>query len=138
MPSYFPTAEEILASDDFGMDLRKEDMGSINFARKPWAPPPFRPEQKDEEFRPTTPGDVDFLMRRYLVDAQVPSAHSEKLLNDAKETARDALEKWGDVVDPETRKRWLSIAETGTEQPKSSWFKNFLNVLDTPGELVRM
>lgn len=139
MPSYYPDPVEYILANrkegkgGFGTDLFSEGL-RVNFRRKPFS---LAASQKEEE-ELLTAGDADFVLRKYLADAQVPSAHAESVLSDAKEAAADALEKYDSVIDPETRKRWQNIADVGRIEKGSNWFTNVLNVLDAPGELVRL
>jgi hypothetical protein len=148
-PSYIPDPYEYIAAqrkknpDGFGTDLMSKGL-NVNFSRKPWNPQSYQDEilrdlgQQQPEFTALTGGDPDFSVSDYLSDAQVPSAHAETLRNDAITQAQDALEKYGDQMDPETRAKFAQIAEAGNEQGGSNWFTNILNVLDAPGEIVRM
>lgn len=141
MPWYGPDPiEAVLAAREKGRDSAEAspfEALDVNFNRRPWVHPDSRVEQPSNKFDPITLGDADFDMRRYLVDAQVPSAHAETLRNEAATQAQDALEKYGHIVDPKTRAKWAEIAQSGTPDT-SNWFTNLINILDAPGELIRM
>lgn len=142
MPSYIPDPFEYIKAqreknpDGFGTNLASQGL-NVNFARKPWSPKAaVKPEPID--FVALTEGDPEFDVADYLSDAQVPSAYAETLRNDAITQAQDALEKYGEQMDPQTRAQFQKIAQLGDTQDGSNWFTNILNVLDAPGELVRM
>lgn len=85
----------------------------------------------------TTLGDPDWLDRFINSQSQVPSAYAEASLLEAKQKAQRALTNFGNSIDGGRRKKLEEIAMTGTAR-RSNMFMNVLNVLDTPGELVRM
>lgn len=82
-------------------------------------------------------GDPEWVDRFINSQSQVPSNYAANQLAEARDKATRALESHGENMSEAQREKVLQIQETGALR-KSNWFANILNVLDAPGELVRM
>lgn len=95
--------------------------------------------EREPRFVPLTPGDpeVDAALVDHFPQYQFSSASAETSLHDARTRASNALQDFGHLLDSDAREQLEAIAATGQPPAKKNPFFRFLDLLDTPGELIR-
>lgn len=136
LKSVFEKRERTSQPPNFQKRKRYGDLLADEKRRRPRFPGP----EKKDEFVQLTPGDPEGVLRDYRPSAQVESATAEKAAYEARKKARTTLEDYGSALPDDARAQLAYIAEHGhAREGGFDWspFLKILDVLDTPGELIR-